>query len=85
MAEAVYVLCTLTSLACAILLLKGYRRGGARLLFWAALCFVGLTANNLLLFIDLVVVPGADLSLARSTVALVSIFVLIYGLVWEST
>lgn len=85
MAEAVYILCTLTSLACTLLLFNGYRRGGARLLFWAALCFAGLTVNNLLLFVDLVMVPEVDLSVARSAIALVALFVLIYGLVWEST
>ncbi|HSD43642.1 MAG TPA: DUF5985 family protein [Burkholderiales bacterium] len=85
MAEAVYALCTLTSLACAVLLFNGYRRGGAKLLFWSALCFAGLTVNNLLLFIDLVVLPTTiDLSIWRSGVALVSVAVLIYGLVWES-
>jgi hydrogenase/urease accessory protein HupE len=85
MAEAVYILCTLTSLACTLLLFNGYRREGARLLFWAALCFAGLTVNNLLLFVDLVMVPEVDLSVARSAIALVALFVLIYGLVWEST
>jgi hypothetical protein len=85
MAEAVYVLCTLTSLACALLLFNGYRGGGARLLFWSALCFAGLSVNNLLLFVDLVVVPSVDLSLWRSGVALASILLLIYGLIWEST
>jgi hypothetical protein len=85
MAEAVYVLCTLTSLVCALLLFNGYRAGGAKLLFWSALCFTGLTVNNLLLFVDLVVVPSVDLSLWRSGVALASILLLIYGLIWEST
>jgi hypothetical protein len=85
MAEAVYALCTLTSLACTLLLFNGYRAGGAKLLFWSALCFAGLTANNLLLFIDLVVVPSVDLSVWRSGVALASILLLIYGLIWEST
>ena len=85
MAEAVYALCTATSLACAALLFKGCYAGGARLLFWSALCFVGLTVNNLLLFVDLVVVPGVDLSLWRSAAAIAGMLVLVYGLIWEST
>jgi hypothetical protein len=84
MAEVVYVLCAATSLACAIMLLSSYRRSGTKLLFWSGLCFAGLTLNNVLLFIDLVVAPGVDLSLWRSTIALASMTVLIYGLVWET-
>ncbi len=84
-AATVYVLCAVTSLACAVLLFDGHRRSGLPLLFWSALCFAGLALNNLLLFVDLVVVPGVDLSLWRSGIALASLGVLIYGLVWESS
>ena len=84
-AETVYVLCAATSLVCAVLLFDGHRRSGLALLFWSGLCFAGLAVNNLLLFVDLVVVPGVDLSLWRSGIALASLGVLIYGLVWESS
>lgn len=84
MAEFVYVLCAITSMACAVLLVSGYRRTKAGLLFWSALCFAGLAVNNVLLFVDLVVVPGADLGLVRSGVALAAMMVLLYGLVRES-
>jgi len=47
-------------------------------------CFAGLTVNNLLLLVDLIVVPAVDLSLWRSTIALAAMVVLIYGLVWET-
>ena len=57
MAEAVYILCALTSLACAAMLLRGYARSRARFLLWSGLCFVGLTINNVLLFVDKVVFP----------------------------
>lgn len=40
MAEIVYALRALTSVLCAILLLRGYRISETRLLFWASLCFV---------------------------------------------
>lgn len=85
MAEAVYVLCTLTSLACAVLLYKAHRIARTRLLFWSALCFAGLTANNLLLLVDMLLVPDVDLSLWRSTVALAALLGLIYALVYESS
>ena len=84
MAESVYVLCALTSLACAVLLLKGYRETRTRLLFWSSLCFAGLTINNVLLLVDLIVVPNIDLSLLRSSIAMASLMLLLFGLIWES-
>jgi hypothetical protein len=83
MAEAVYALCALTSIVCAILLLDGYRTSRVRLLLWAALCFGGLAVNNVLLFIDLVVFPDRDLRILRSAVALAGLCILLFGLIWE--
>ena len=80
----VYILCALTSVACAVLLLRGYARSRVRMLLWSGLCFAGLALNNILLFIDVRVVD-ADLSLWRSIPAVAGVFVLLYGLVWEST
>ena len=84
MSEAVYVLCALTSLLCAGLLLRGYWKSGARLLLWSGLCFVGLTINNLILVADKVIVPHIDLSLYRTSVALIAMTVLLYGLIWDA-
>lgn len=84
MATVVYALCALTSLACAVLLLRGYLRSHARLLLWSGLCFAGLAANNLILLVDKRVVPELDLSLWRSLPALAGVAVLLYGLVWET-
>ena len=83
MAEAVYVLCAATSLACAVLLWRGYRRSKARLLMWSSLCFFALAANNVLLFVDLVLLPNTDLSLARTISALIGLSLLLYGLIWD--
>ena len=83
MAEAVYILCAATSMACAILLLRGYRGGGARLLLWAGLCFLGLGINNVFLFIDLIMLPDIDLFWWRTVPALAGMIVLMYGLVCE--
>ena len=52
MTGIVCVLCALTSLACAVLLLRGYFRTRARLLLWTGLCFAGLFINNMLLIVD---------------------------------
>jgi hypothetical protein len=84
MAETVYLLCALTSILCVALLLRSYNRTHTRLLLWSCLCFTGLAANNTLLFIDLVVVPGMDLSMVRSLFALAGMMALIFGLVWEA-
>lgn len=84
MATIVYALCALTSIACAWLLFRGYRASKARLLLWAALCFVGLATNNVLLFVDLGLVPEVDLSVWRSLPTLSGLLLLIYGLVWET-
>ena len=84
MATLVYVLCALTCLACAVLLLRGYAQNGVRLLLWVGLCFVGLALNNVLLVVDVRMVPDVDLSLWRSLPALAGLMLLIYGLVWET-
>jgi hypothetical protein len=81
MAPLVYLLCALTSLGCALLLVRAYRRSRSPLLFWSALCFCGLFLNNALLITDLVLVPDVDLSLARSAVALASVLLLVHGLI----
>jgi hypothetical protein len=84
MAETVYVLCAATSIACAVLLLRGYIRSRTRLLFWSSICFVGLALNNVLLLVDLVIVPGVDLSIPRNLAALAGMVALMAGLVGES-
>jgi hypothetical protein len=84
MATTIYALCALTSLLCAVLLLRAYARSRVRLLLWSGLCFAGLAVNNILLFIDVRVVPDTDLSVVRTLPALLGVALLIYGLVWES-
>ena len=83
MAETVYVLCAITALACAVMLMLSFRRTGARLLLWATLCFVGLTLNNILLYVDLVLVPNVDLSALRTGVALGGVGILLFAFIWE--
>jgi uncharacterized protein DUF5985 len=83
MAAIIYGLCATTALVCAILLLNGYRRQNYRLLLWSGLCFAGLTLNNLLLVADKIFLPQIDLSLWRTSVALISMTVLLYGLIWD--
>jgi hypothetical protein len=81
----VYLLCMATSMVCLLLLIRAYQRSGIKLLLWSALCFVGLALNNLLLFVDVVVLPtNIDLLPLRHVTSLGAIGVLLYGFIWES-
>ena len=82
-ATIVYLLCLLTSASCAWLLGRSYRRNGARLLLWSSICFAFLTANNLVLVLDLIVWPDLDLRLPRLFLSLCAVSSLIWGFVWE--
>lgn len=85
MSSAVYVLNSVTFAACALLLLRGYWRGKRRLLLWSGLCFAGLAISNVLVFVDLVVLPeDVDLYPLRLGVAAVAMALLMTGLMGES-
>ena len=80
-----YLIAMLTSGACMVLLFRAYFDSRLRILLWSALCFVGLTVNNTLLFVDLVLLPEAvDLRLYRHLAALAGMLFLIYGFIRES-
>jgi hypothetical protein len=81
---AVYLLCLLTSLLCAVLLVRSYWRSRTKLLLWTALCFIGLASNNFFLFFDVIVLPQIDLLPLRHLSTLAAIAVLLYGFVWEA-
>lgn len=84
MAAVIYTLCALTCLASALLLLRAYARTKVKLLFWSGLCFVGLTASNVILVADRIFLPDVDLTTARLATALVAVLLMVFGLVWES-
>jgi len=83
-AFTVYILCAVTSLTCAWLLLRAYRASGTRLLLWSGLCFACFFLNNVLLIVDVQVLPQFDLSVVRTLPSVAGIALLIYGLVWDS-
>lgn len=81
--EVVYGLCLLTSAACATLLIRSFLRSRQPLLLWSAVCFSLLAVNNLMVVLDMVVMPGIDFSIARQATALLAVGALIYGFIWE--
>lgn len=80
---AVYVLCFVTSSACAYLLARSYRRTKARLLLWSALCFFFLAVNNLLVVVDLLLIEAIDFRLWRIWSALAAVGILLFGFIWD--
>lgn len=82
--STVYVLCFLTSGAAMWLLLRSYRQNRSRLLLWSAAAFVVFALNNLLLFLDLVVLPTAiDLRPYRALTSIIGVAILLYAFIWE--
>ena len=79
----VYLLCFATSSACAWLLGRSFQRTRARLLLWSALCFLFLALNNLVVVVDLVLVPGTDFRVARLLLSLAAVSLLLFGFVWD--
>jgi Family of unknown function (DUF5985) len=80
---ALCALAVATCAACMALLFRGYARSRRRLLFWSGVCFVFLTLNNVLLFLDLVVLEE-DLRPWRHAAAALGLVFMSVGLVRES-
>jgi len=83
-AELVYTLGAVASIVCAVLLLRAFIAHRMRLLLWSACCFVGLALNNVLLLVDLYLVPDMDLLAIRTIPAVLGMAALVFGLVWDS-
>lgn len=84
MPTVVYTLCLLTSLLCAVLLLRNCGADGAPgLLFWSGLSFLIFAISNALMILDLLVLHEIDLAPARAVTAFLSVGLLLYGLVWD--
>lgn len=79
-----YSLAILSSLACTVLLFRGYLLRRVRLLMWSAVCFTGLTVNNVVLFVDMLIGPDVDLRPFRLLAALVGMLFLLYGFIYDS-
>jgi hypothetical protein len=81
----VYGIVALTSLLCAVLLLRAYRRTGLRVLLWSGLCFSVLVLNNTVLLFDKFVLPDdVDLQPERLSITLFALLLLLFGLIYEA-
>jgi hypothetical protein len=79
----IYSLCLGAAALCTMLLLRGYRRSGTRLLLWSGLCFAFLSLNSLIVILDILVFPGRDLQLLRHGASLAAVGTLLVGLIWD--
>lgn len=84
MAGIVYILCAVLSLSCAVLLLSGFRKNKFRLLFWSSIGFFGFAINNVLLFVDVIMLPNTDLLVLRTIPGLIGMIIMVYGLVSDT-
>jgi hypothetical protein len=81
----IYLLCLLTSAGCMWLLFRAWRRTGSKMLMWSALCFVCLALNNIVVFVDVVVLPDVEgFQPLRQLANLAAIGVLLWGFIWEA-
>ena len=83
--KAIYILCAMTSLGCAILLIRRYLRTRGQLLLLSSVFFLTQSAINALLVVDLIFVPDVDLSPLRSLISIAGLAILLIGLVWETS
>lgn len=84
MAGFVYILCAIMSFACYYMLAQGYKKNRFKLLFWSSLGFLGFALNNILLFVDQVIITDYDLSVIRTVPALIGVVTLLYGLISDT-
>ena len=83
-AKTIYALCAATSLITAVLLLRQHRRRPSPLLFWSVIGFLGLAANNVLVYIDLGLFPSIDLAVTRTLAGAAGMLALLYGFIRSS-
>ena len=83
-ADAIYALCAATSLAAALLLLRHYSARRTPLLLWSCVAFFGLAVNNVMLVLDLALLPNVDLALPRTLAGAAAMVTLVYGLIRET-
>jgi len=81
MTQLIYAACALTSIACFVLLFRSYAQSKSRLLFWSAMCFAGLSVNNVMLVLEGMGIVGNEFDTPRLFAALLAVSFMLYGLV----
>jgi hypothetical protein len=79
----VYLLCLVTSVICAGLLIRAWRRSRTPFLMWCAVAFSLLALNNLFVVADMILFPDIPFWGLRQAAAFSAVAVLIYAFVWE--
>lgn len=80
-AKVIYVLCALTSLFCFAMLFRGYLRHRTGILLSSSVAFLAFAAANVLLVVDLLLLPDVDLLILRNAVTLLGVVLLVWGLI----
>ena len=83
-AAAVFLACAITSALCVVLLVRGWLASRSRLLLWSSLGFTGLALNNIILVVDRLLIPHADLALIRAAAAFLGVLILLTGCIWDA-
>jgi hypothetical protein len=67
------------------MLLRGYRESKHKLLLWSSLSFLCLALNNILFFVDVVVLPDVYMwgPILRSILGAMAGCILLYGFITE--
>ena len=81
--QIAYALCAIASLLCFVLLVRSYLQTRVGLLMWSGTAFFFFAAQNTLLFIDLVLVPGTSFLWWRTLAGFTGAAILLFGLIWE--
>lgn len=84
MSTLVYILCAATSTLCAAMLLRAFSRTQTRLLLWSGICFTLLALANIVLYVDVLIIPDVDLSMVRNLLTAAGSVILLFGLIWET-
>ena len=66
------------------LLVRQYRFTSSPVLLWSAACFVFLALSNLLVVVDMLILPDVYLRPARLVLTLMAVSVLLFGFIWEA-
>jgi hypothetical protein len=83
MEKVVYLFCALVNIGCATLLLRSYFRSRTKLVFWGCVFFVCFALSNIVLFVDLALLPTIDLSPYRDGLTLIGVIAMVFGLIKE--